>query len=1606
MKKLTTILSTITTMAILYSANSMAEDIDIYRAVGNKDAQNNVLFMIDNSGSMRTLSNSTTRFDHVKIGLGNVLKNLHEDVNVGVGVYNGNGGSIIAPIRKIGDISYREANVGITLSEDDGIETDTNKIFNDTSTLTFGTHAVTSPSQVNNYVNSKVVPLAAAATATGTVSISKKVTSIYDDAIQCTNGSNYYYADHIGIYGGWEDYCRRNNDFIASTIFRDLNLPKNARILKAYVKYTYYGSSYNNYSNVDIRVENSVNPRTYSWYASREVVSRDMNSNSINWYQSGGGSYETVVTPDISELVQMMVNNNYWDQYNNGINIFLYPKGPKSDKIGYYSYDGSQSRAAKIYIDYTMEDPIPDSSHNLVGLNFKNIDIASYSVLERGELQVVSGETVNGGGDITIKIVDPRDAGEITDDKLLSTRRIVAEKTFISSNWIAGKTYSFDLKDVLTTAFHNDNWCGSNNLTIILESNKLSSIKAIDSSDTGESPSKILIKQTDTAENSCFIDTLVYGINLDLNDADNSSSIRDNYRLGNGVKAGLRFENIRISDKDEIIDASLEMAGYANSSKNYGLTIYGDVSNNNNPLNFDRTVSSLRVENRNNLTSGLNVNLTPFSSNQKVEIKNISSIIKNITGRSNWVEGNSIVLILNDNTSNSGYATITAYERNIPHQRTKLLIKIRKIGKDIPPTVRENVIDLIYGLDTAGGTPTLGSTVEAYQYFKGGRVIGGVYRDEKTINVSHPETWNGGVLETPVGCSKDDYNSSACAGEKITGNPIYQSPVSSGFCETNSIIMLTDGEPTDQSREYLKNGVKVFDQVKSITGQNCSNNWDCINKLTKYMAENDIRPDLNGEQNIYTNVVGFGELASKTELEQYAASGKGAFYTVQDSSTLADTMTIVLNNILDIEATISMPGVSVDQSNKLQFKNDLYYSVFKPSNLKSWDGNLKRYKIVNNKTTGESKFEIVDANNNNAIDYETGFFKEGSQSYWSDVIDGGDSKLGGSASKLSKNRNLYTYTVDGISNVNLSGANYKINRDNPLLKKSMFNIGASISDSEFYRFLDWSRGLDVKDENQNGVTDEARKTMADPLHGKPIVIPYNQTDATVFISTNEGILHGFDANTGEELFGFVPKQLLPNLYNRYKNSIGTHQYGLDSTWVAYRNDEDKDGIMGNNEKDFTYIYSGMRRGGSSMFGLDVTNINKEKLPSGRTPKFLWEINPEKSSEFSNMGQTWSTPVLAKVKINDQDKIVVVFGGGYDLKNDNEKVLDMTKDKGNQLYMVDAKTGQLLWWASNKLSNANLKIEDMNYSVVSKPTLLDLDNDGYLDYIYINDTAGQIIKFKFNKENRGASSLAIGKVFAKLGKTDSSYIKTIENDRKFYEKVAIVPVVDNSGKAVYVVSGSGHRASPLTKTTKDGMFVMKDNEILAGSFTQSSPILISDLLDVTKTKDEVKIKSDLQTKKGFAIWLNEGYSPNSEFFRGEKVLGDLVIFNGSLLFSTYVPDESNRSCEYIGVGGSRTYSVDILTGSPSNPPENTEGKTVNEQRFKDEILTGISSGSKIIYTEDGVVSVTNTSVETMSDINGLGFFKNRWLRKTNETEDQIPEHIKKYRDEVSNNNNNN
>lgn len=794
---------------------------------------------------------------------------------------------------------------------------------------------------------------------------------------------------------------------------------------------------------------------------------------------------------------------------------------------------------------------------------------------------------------------------------------------------------------------------------------------------------------------------------------------------------------------------------------------------------------------------------------------------------------------------------------------------------------RDSVVSIVDGLTASGLTPLSETLYEAGQYLAGRNVDYGLASriDSETPFPSVPESRR-----------SDDPSR-------------YQSPIEFQ-CQKNYAILLTDGEPTDDNSADDK--IINLPNFGSLVGGDCdgSGSGRCLDDMAEYLFRADLS-SLPGQQNVVTYAIGFGpDVASSGTLEQTARRGGGRAFEASNVTDLTNVLRQIVSEIVQSNGTFTSPALSINAFNRTQTTNDFYVSLFKPSDKLRWQGNVKKYSVRNGK--------IVDATGLEAVDPATGNFLEESRSFWSSRTDGGDITSGGAVSRLPlpADRQLFTYLASS-SNRNLTAAGNRFSADNNALTAEMLGLVAETPTRE--DVIAWARGVDVLDVDGDGDTSEPNAAMGDPLHAKPVVLTYGGStsspdalDSVVYTPTNDGFLHAVNARTGQELWAFIPPELLGRLSALYTNpAVAARNYGLDGEIRLLRFDANQDGVLDAAAGDRAFLYFGMRRGGRNYYAVDVTNRN--------SPRLLWTLGP---SQLPGIGETWSQPTLARVRVGgatqNGEKLVLIMGGGYDGAQENHSFVN--DDSGHRLFMVDALNGNVLWYAGgpNNAGTPDLALGDMRHSIPGRVTVLDLDGDQFADRMYAGDMGGRIWRFDiFNGNTR--SSLVTGGVLAALGNGGNS-TTALASNRRFYNAPDVALMQRRSADPYYNIAiGSGYRGHPLDARNNDRFYAVRDRNPF-GKLTQTAynnltPITDAQLTDVTDNITNANVPA------GSAGWklelrLNGGWT-------GEKVLADAITINGTVLFTTYQPEATSAANPCLPANGrNRVYALRVDTAAPA------------------------------------------------------------------------------------------
>lgn len=287
------------------------------------------------------------------------------------------------------------------------------------------------------------------------------------------------------------------------------------------------------------------------------------------------------------------------------------------------------------------------------------------------------------------------------------------------------------------------------------------------------------------------------------------------------------------------------------------------------------------------------------------------------------------------------------------------------------------------------------------------------------------------------------------------------------------------------------------------------------------------------------------------------------------------------------------------------------------------------------------------------------------------------------------------FTSDGTSG-GTSGVVFSTSAINASSNTAISNLIHSDSTTAG-KVIEFIRGKEI-----SGFRTRTQK-LGDMVHSAPVFY-----DNTVYVGSNDGMLHAFNAETGFERFAYVPNLLLENLHLLTDISYN-HKYYVDGTPVVKH-------INGSAQ-----LVCGLNKGGKGYFSLDVTNAGSfhgsaadnhdEATAAGF---FKWEY-PQRGSSDPDMGYSYSTAAIVLTGEGGEgsytDDYKVIFGNGYNSTNGHAVLHVLNASDGSLLRKIDTGVG-----------------DSGNPNGLSSPTVVDVDYDYRADFAYAGDLRGNLWKF--------------------------------------------------------------------------------------------------------------------------------------------------------------------------------------------------------------------------------------------------------------------------------------
>ena len=769
-------------------------------------------------------------------------------------------------------------------------------------------------------------------------------------------------------------------------------------------------------------------------------------------------------------------------------------------------------------------------------------------------------------------------------------------------------------------------------------------------------------------------------------------------------------------------------------------------------------------------------------------------------------------------------------------------------------------------------------------------------------------------------------------GEVFAGNDgSYPSPIESlvngGDCQQNFNILLSDGfyngsKPKAQNTDYDGSGVTDNgfdgDANESVDDGNYGDSYkETLADVTMHYYETDlstlpdnvpIQPGIDeaSHQHLVTYTISFGltgtldpttqdptdagfawpdpESSDEAKIDDMwhaAYNARGSFLFVQNAVSLRDALGA---SLIDITQRSGITTAVAANSTKLNTNTNIYLAQF---NSAGWEGTLQAFPIIDLNTGQLAATPTWDA---------------GPLLTARDIV--------------AKPRTIFTYDKsvavgDGVPFqwANLSTSMQADLTTNPSGGTDTAAVGAAR--------LDFIRG-NRSNEGGGYLFRERKSVLGDIANSGPVFVgspdlawpdyapfptgndaysvfkngPMATRPDVLYVGANDGMLHGIDDITGQELMAYVPGGVYSQAAIRglhYLTDLNyLHQYYVDLTPSVSDVFLPGGGGLGGNWT--TVLIGGLRSGGRGYFALDVTNpatFSEAKAAD----IVLWEFT---SDDDADLGYTYSRPFIG---LANDGNWVAIFGNGYNDTGSGEA----------QLFIVDIAKGIDGTWDAGDYRKITTGVGTaLDPNGLATPALADLDGNGTIDRVYAGDLQGNMWVFDLSSGNPTNWASAY-----KSGATPSPLFTTQSGEPITAKPVlASHPTQPDSGSPsnapnIMVYFGSGQYLVDADKSTTS-------TQSFYGVWDTGDKQLIS--TDLVEQTFDTNFSGRVLTRNPVDYSLDHGWYFDLDI-SGERSVTSPIVRDDTVFFNTFVPEVD--PCSSGGYG--YKFAVDVVTGgSPLEP----------------------------------------------------------------------------------------
>jgi type IV pilus assembly protein PilY1 len=811
----------------------------------------------------------------------------------------------------------------------------------------------------------------------------------------------------------------------------------------------------------------------------------------------------------------------------------------------------------------------------------------------------------------------------------------------------------------------------------------------------------------------------------------------------------------------------------------------------------------------------------------------------------------------------------------------------------------------VNGLSASGGTPLSNTEYGLGRYF--------VQNYNQTLTL-HPGQTN----ET----TKSAYTIFSAIPDYSFG--VTQASPIQYYCQKSFIIFLTDGDPSpNDPQPPAASGITDYIACPTIVNDQGVTIPCGLATSAAAMYDMDLRPDLIDptinlsdpnhpikKNNVITYTIGFiGISPAGQELLQLTADNAGgAFFLANNATELVQAFQNATSNILF--QSVSAASVAFNGSN-LTANSFIYQPSYSTT---KWSGSLLKLPVSQSGVIGSPVWDAADILNQTP---------PANRLIFTYNTNTNAAVLFQTLSNLStaQQQDLNTGTLGALDSRGQQRLNY-IRGDRSLEKDSAHPtnpfraratvLGDIVDSSPVYVGPAVSNWPDTAPFPTN-TSQKYSVFKASVANRTPIV----------YIGSNDGMLHAFNANNGQEVFAYIPSNFSDALAgssilpNNLLTNIGLH-YLTDPNYAhrfytdltpAVQDVYIKTSTNGSPSW-HTILVGGERAGGQGYFALDITNPS-DFTAGNIDSMLLWEFT-NRAAPFGDpdLGYAYSDPQIA---LMNNGRWAAIFGNGYNVAG----IYDA------QLFIVYLDGGLNGQWVKGQdyvvlNTRSGRALQPISPNSLATPAVIDIDGNGTADRIYAGDLNGDLWAFDVS----GSSDTSWGTAYGTSTNPVALFKGDLGKPITTQPVVAINPGIStdsvNTPNLLVMVGTGIFFGTPDKTDTSTQQFIgvwdrgvgnIQTNKMVNQTFTTTGNARVLSNNSVTYTS------AASTTQYGWYI----------NFTNGERIIFPASLINARVGFNQYEPEvifstfkpNTSTPCSYGGSGSVMVAKV-VNGGQPSTP----------------------------------------------------------------------------------------